>query len=74
MLGLNQEDKNMLLSPKIEITEKDIEEVPGLKELRQTIEEVEARYARATGKDKYTLKKQLIDLRRDQYTLKMAYR
>lgn len=74
LYNLMIEDKNVLLSPKIEITEQDIEEVPGLKELRATIDEVEARYQKATGKDKYILKKQLIDLRRDQYSLKMAYK
>ena len=35
--NLINEDKNMYLEPKIEITEEDIENVPGLKELRELI-------------------------------------
>lgn len=68
------DDKNALLSPKIEITAEDIDNVPGLRELRETIDQVQARYDRAMGRDKYILKKQLIELQRDQYILKTAYR
>ena len=57
LYNLMIDDKNVLLSPKIEITQEDIDNVPGLKELRATIEEVEARYQKASGKDKYILKK-----------------
>lgn len=67
-------DKNILFTPKIEITEKDIAEVPGLKSLREAIEETEKQLKKATGKSKYILKKQLIELRQDQYILKNSYR
>lgn len=66
-------DKNALLSPKNTITEQDIAEIPGLKELRDAIERIEADYKRATGRKKYLLKKQLIEMRKDQYVLKSTY-
>lgn len=67
-------DKNVLFSPKYTISPKDIEEVPGLKELRAAMEEVEAEGKKATGKRKYLLKKQLIEMRKDQYILKNAHK
>ena len=68
--NLMTNDKNIILTPKLEITEKDIAEVPGLRELREAIAAVELQYKAAVGKRKYALKKQLIEMRRDQYVLK----
>lgn len=69
-----QGDKSsIILVPKIEITEKDLQTVPGLKELREQIKNIEAQQKKATGKNKYLLTKQLIDMRRQQYALKYAY-
>ena len=67
-------DKNILFQPKVSITDQDIEEVPGLKELRAAMKEIEAEGKAATGRRKYLLKKQLIEMRRDQYVLKNAYK
>lgn len=67
-------DKNILLTPKIAITPKDIEEVPGLKELRNNIEKIEKLEKVSRGKKRYLLKKQLIEMRQEQYILKNAYR
>lgn len=63
-------DRNMYLEPKIEITEEDIAEVPGLRELREQIDKIEAAAGRAHGKKKYLLKKQAIEMRQQQYLLK----
>ena len=67
-------DKNIIFTPKISITQKDVEEIPALKELREAIEEVEKAEKQARGKKKYLLKKQLIEMRQDQYIIKNAYR
>ena len=67
-------DKNIIFTPKVSITPEEIEEIPGLKELRQAIEEVELMMKAATGKRKFLLKKQLIEMRQDQYVLKNSYR
>ena len=66
-------DKNILLVPKIQITEKDIETVPGLKQLREQIKKIEVMQKAATGKRKFLLTKQLIEMRQDQYVLKNSY-
>ena len=67
-------DKNIIYRPKYEITEQDIAEVPGLRELRESIERIEKQASTATGKRAYLLKKQLIEMRKDQYVLKEVYR
>lgn len=68
--NLMTNERNYILTPKIAITDQDIEEVPGLKELRAAIAVVEESCKAATGRRKYLLKKQLIEMRRDQYVLK----
>lgn len=67
-------DKNIIFTPKISITEDDIETIPGMKQLRDAILTVEEQQKDAVGKKKYLLKKQLIQLRKDQYVLKSGYR
>lgn len=67
-------DKNIIFTPKVSITQKDIDEIPELKTLRDAIEEVEKAEKIAKGKKKYLLKKQLIEMRRDQYVIKNAYK
>ena len=67
-------DKNIIFTPKISITPKDIEEIPELKELRDAINVVEKQMKAATGKRKFLLKKQLIEMRQDQYVIKNAYK
>ena len=67
-------DKNILLVPKIQITEDDIATIPGLKELREEIKKVEIQQKAARGKQKFLLTKQLIEMRQDQYVLKSSYK
>lgn len=68
-----ESDKNVIFQHKQEITQHDIDTVPGLKELREAITQVEEAGKAATGKKKYLLKKQLIEMRRDQYVLKNSH-
>lgn len=67
-------DKNVLLTPKIGITEDDLKQVPGLVELRAEIARLEELLPKATGKRKFSIKQNIIDLRKDQYVLKMSYK
>ena len=67
-------DKNIIFSPKVSITEKDLKEIAPLRDLKKAIEEVEEASKKATGKKAYALKKQLIEMRQDQYVIKNAYR
>lgn len=68
------EDKNIIFRPKVEITKKDIAEIPYLAELRATIAKLEEQFKNASGYRKAALKQSIIQLRKDQYTIKNAYR
>lgn len=72
--GLISENKNVIFQPKISITQKDLDTIPSLKQLRETINAWEAVLKRATGtKQAYIIKKALIEMRKDQYIIKQAY-
>lgn len=66
-------DKNIIFQPKISITKKDIETIPYLKQLREEISTWDTMLKRSSGKDAYTIKKALIEMRKDQYVIKQAY-
>lgn len=68
------DDKNVLLTPKVSITEEDVKEIPALKDLKESIEALKKMEAAATGKRKFLLKKQLIEMYREQYTIKNCYK
>ena len=74
LYNLMTNDKNIIFQPKVTISARDVAEIPGMADLREAIDSVEASAAQATGKRKYLLKKQAIEMRRDQYVLKNAYR
>ena len=67
-------DKNIIFQPKTSITQDDVNTIPGMKELREAIANVEEAAKHARGKKAYLLKKQLIEMRQDQYVLKAAYK
>ena len=67
-------DKNIIFQPKVSITEQDIIDIPGMKELRESIEQLEAQAKTARGKKAFQLKKSIIELRQDQYVLKNIFK
>lgn len=67
-------DKNIIFTPKVTITEEDKEEIPGLKELCDGIAQIEEEFKTATGRKKYALKVQLIQMHQDQYALKSIFK
>lgn len=67
-------DKNIIFQPKTSITQEDIDTIPGMKELRDAIAQVEEQIKTARGKKAYSLKRQIIEMRQDQYVLKGAYK
>ena len=69
-----ENSKNIILQPKVTITKKDIEEIPPLRELREAIEKWEAMLKTATGRDAFIIKRTLIEMHKDQYIIKNAYR
>ena len=70
LYNLFNEDKNVILTPKVSITKQDIEEIKPLKELRDAIEIVKEQEKKASGKRKFLLKKQIIEMCQNQYTIK----
>lgn len=72
--NLMSNSKNTIFQPKVTITKKDLEEIPSLKQLREAIDAWEAKLKVTSGRDAFTIKKALIEMRKDQYVIKNAYR
>ena len=72
--NLISENKNQIFQPKVTITKKDLEEIEPLKQLREAIDLWEAKLKITSGKDAFIIKKALIEMRKDQYLIKNAYR
>lgn len=72
--NLINESKTTIFQPKVTITKKDVEEIPYLKQVREAIAWWEDRLKTAEGRDAYIIKKAIIDLRKDQYIIKNAFK
>lgn len=68
------DDKNVLLTHKVAITEQDLKDIEPLRDLKESIAALEGMVERATGKRKFKLKKQLIEMHQEQYTIKSMYK
>ena len=67
-------NKNTIFQPKVMITKADVEEIPGMKQLREAIKLWETKLKNASGREAYIIKTAIIELRKDQYVLKNSYR
>jgi hypothetical protein len=67
-------NKQTIFQPKVTITKKDLEDIPCLKQLREAIDTWEAKLKMTDGKEAFVIKKALIEMRKDQYLIKQAYR
>ena len=67
-------DKNIIFKPKVEITDADKAAITPLRELCEAIEKLETHAKNARGKRAYLLRKQLIEMRQDQYIIRNAYK
>lgn len=67
-------DKNVLLTHKKEITDKDLEEIKALRDLKEAIKILEEQEKKASGKKRYKLKKWLIEMHQEQYVIKDSYK
>ena len=72
--NLIRQDKQMILSPKNKITIADIEEIPELRLLRNRIKEWEDLMDWVEPKERYKIKRMLIEMRKEQYSIKQLYR
>ena len=67
-------NKNTIFQPKVMITKADVEEIPGMKQLREAIKLWETKLKNASGREACIIKTAIIELRKDQYVLKNSYR
>ena len=67
-------NKQVIFQPKVTITKKDLEEIAPLRELREAINLWETKLKTAEGKDRFIIKKALIEMRKDQYIIKNSFR
>ena len=74
VFNLITEDKNIILTPKVSITDADVAEIQPLRALKEAIEVIKEQEKKATGKRKYLLKKQLIEMCQNQYVIKSEYK
>ena len=72
--NLISENKNQIFQPKVTITKKDLEEIESLRQLREAINTWDAKLKVTEGKDAFIIKRALIEMRKDQYLIKNAYR
>lgn len=72
--NLFTEDKNIIFKPKNIITKKDVEDIPELAQLREAIKIWEKILSTAQGRAIYEIKKIIIEMRKDQYVIKSAFR
>lgn len=72
--ALINENKHTILTPKVSITEQDLEEIPPLRQTREAIEYWERQAKAATGKTAFAIKKTIIEFRKDQYAIKSSWR
>lgn len=67
-------DKNILFTRKEAITQKDLKEIPYLKEIKDSIKVLNERRKGVSGRLAFTYKNWIIELGKDQYVIKEAYR
>lgn len=72
--ALISNDKNQILDPKDPITEKDMEEIPGVRECYEFIERLQKQFETAKGMQRYHLKKAIIETWQQMYILKSSFR
>lgn len=72
--GMIKNDKRIIFKPKVEITPKDLEEIPFLRQLKDTIISWQDLLTRVSGKDAFTVKNAIKEMCKDQYVIKNAYR
>lgn len=66
-------DKNVILTPKYpKITQEEIDTIPELKEIVDSIASLKEQLKTAKGKNKYAIKKAIIELSKDQYIIRAS--
>jgi hypothetical protein len=71
---ISDNGKNTIFQPKVSITKQDLEDIPLLRQLREGIERWEKLQKTVSGRDAFIVKRTLIEMRKDQYIIKNAYK
>lgn len=71
---ITENNKSIIFQPKVKITKQDLEDIPYLKQIRESIARWEEQLKVAEGRDKYIIKQAIIDLRKDQYLIRNCYK
>lgn len=66
-------DKNQIMDRKEPLTEEDVNKVPLLREQLDVIDSLKAQFDKATGYDRYLLKRQIIETWQQIYIIKAAF-
>lgn len=74
LYAMIRNDKNQILDPRDKISERDIEEIPGMRENIEAIAALQKQFEKAIGKNRFALKQQIISKYQEQYILKASYR
>lgn len=72
--ALIRPDKQTILTPKNKITPQDLERIPELRKLRERITEWELRLEETKGRERFKIKRMLIEMRKEQYAIKQMHR
>lgn len=67
------DDKDVIMDMREPISQEDIDTIPGMRENVEVIEALKRQFERATGKRKYSLKRQIISKYQEMYTLKTSF-
>lgn len=71
---ISDNNKNAIFRPKISITRQDLEDIEPLRQKRESINFWESQFKKSTGHNALIIKQTIIELRKDQYIIKDAYR
>lgn len=74
LYNLIKNDKNIIFKPKVCITKKDIKEIPYLKQITDSIEHYQNILPKSSGKEKFLIKKSIIELQKERYIVKNYYK
>lgn len=72
IFALITNDKNQILDQKDEISQQDLDEIPGMRECDNLIKSLKKQFTIAEGKNRYYLKKQIIETYQQMYLLKQS--
>ena len=72
--NIADDNKHVIFQPKVQITKKDLEDIPELEQTTTSIKYWEDMVKKVTGKEAFIAKKALIETRKDQYVIKNAFK